>query len=229
MRTEQETDSTGIEGTSDSNILRTRPGSLLITGLPQYRLAPVFKVNYDAKSKTTFTGTNTYIWSYQEDDAEYGNRWNGNMIPGLRIVNGFNMVNISHFNLENGKTHLLFEKPVLIKNFYFPAATRDTLHFQPVKRDYYLVSVFYEDTNNDGYLNMKDLRHLYAFDADGQNRRLLVPADYSVMKSEYDPGNDFLFVYAQSDDNKNGQIEREEAMHIFLINLKNPQKADLYY
>lgn len=124
---------------------------------------------------------------------------------------------------RNQKTINLFESPVLIKTLYFPSFSIDTLNYEPVKRDYYMISVYYEDTNADGLINNKDLRRFYYFDLNGLNKNLLVPDNYSVISSQYDSANDCMYVFAQLDENKNGQRDPKEEVNIFRIDLKNPK------
>lgn len=88
-----------------------------------------------------------------------------------------------------------------------------------------MVSVYNDDTNKDGYINQQDLRRFYLFNQDGELQKELVPENYSVVKSEYDPENDFMFVFARLDVNKNGLIDDAEPVHIFWINLKDPTQS----
>jgi len=57
----------------------------------------------------------------------------------------------------------------------------------------------------------------------------LIPENYSVIKSEYDPDNDFMYVFAKLDANNNGQQEEDEPIHIYWIDLKNPSKTGRQY
>lgn len=92
-----------------------------------------------------------------------------------------------------------------------------------------MVSVYDEDTNKDGYINVRDLRRLYYFDITGNNKRALIPVNYSVYKSEYDPANDFMYIFAQLDKNENGKIDEGEDHHIYWIDLKNPERTGRQY
>jgi len=83
--------------------------------------------------------------------------------------------------------------------------------------------------NKDGYINVKDLRRLYHFNINAKNKSPLIPKEYSVMSSEYDPENDFMYVFAKIDENENGQMEYEESTHIFWIDLKNPEDRGIQY
>ena len=87
-----------------------------------------------------------------------------------------------------------------------------------VKRNFILVSVYTEDSNTDRFINQKDLRKFYLFNSK------LVPENYSVFKSEYDSDNDLMFVVVRLDKNKNGQIDDNEPINIFLARLKRPHK-----
>ena len=98
-----------------------------------------------------------------------------------------------------------------------------------VKRNYFLVSVYNDDTNKDGFINLKDLRRFYLFDNNGEKQKQLIPANYSVFKSEYDSDNDFMFVFARLDKNNNGQIDDNEPINIFWVDLKDPTKTGQQY
>ena len=209
---------------------RTRPSSVLLTNNPKYRLTTIYKVNYDKENKTTFIGSNYFHTSYYEDKA---NNWHSNFMAGLSAVYGYNLVNVSHYNTETKTQKTLFEKPVLIRTMYYPAFNsdleKDTLNYKAIERNYILVSVYDEDTNKDNKVNAKDLRRFYYFDIDGDNKMELVPKNYSVMSSEYDTANDFMYVFAKEDTNENGSREQEEEIHIFWIDLSNPQNKGRSY
>lgn len=213
----------------DSASMKTKPSNVLLTGNPRYRLATVYKVNYNKKEETTFIGSNNYHGNYTEIGITQGNQWNYNFMPGLEAVYGYNLVNIAHYDTATQARKNFFNAPVLIKTLYYPSFSKDTLSYQPVSRNYFMVSVYDEDTNKDGFINLKDLRRFYHFDISAENQKPLVPVNYSVMKSEYDPGNDFMYVFAQLDENENGKCDEGEAIHIFWIDLKNPERTGRVY
>lgn len=211
----------------DSLNFLTQPGNILLTFHSNHSLTPIFKVNYD-KKKRPFTGSNAFhgYWSRYESQ---GNKWHHNFLPGLKAMYGYNLVNIAHFNYATQQSHTLFANPVLIKTFYYPANTKDTLNFNPVKRDYYLVSVYDEDTDKDGYINSFDLRRFYLFDINGKNKKAIIPTTHSVLKSEYDPANDYMLIYTRLDKNNNGRMESEEPMYLFWVDLNNPNNTGIQY
>jgi hypothetical protein len=170
-----------------------------------------------------------YYYNYSELAESDGNNWNHHFMPGLSIVYGYNMVNVSHYDSETQSQKNFFEKPVLIKNLYYPSFSKDTLNYKPVDRDYYMVSVYDEDTNKDGFINVRDLRRFYLLDTHGENKKPLVPVSYSVFKSEYDPANDFMYVFAKQDENEDGKADELEAIHVFWIDLTNPERAGRVY
>lgn len=223
---QEETKMDGISG--DSLNFATRPGSVLLTGFPEYRLTTIYKLNYNKRSDFYFTGDNNYYLSYFEKNTD-GNQWHNNFMPGLEAVYGYNMVNVSLSNTAIKKQKNLFDQPVLVKTLYFPSFSKDTLNFKPVQRNYYLISVYDEDTNKDGFINPKDLRRFYYFDLNGVNKTELIPANYSVISSEYDSANDFMYVYAQLDENNNGQKDEKEIFHVYWIDLKNPSNKGRLY
>jgi len=212
----------------DSLKLETRPRNVLLTKHPNHRLTPIYKVNYDKKTKEPFIGTTDFHTTWNENNKD-GNNWNTNFMPGFTAVRGYNLVNISHYNNVEKIQRDFFDKPVLIWTLYYPAFSKDTLNYQPVTRNYYMVSVYDEDTNKDGFINAKDLRRLYLFDINGKLQKELIPKNYSAMSSEYDSDNDFMYVFAKLNQNGNGQMEREEQTHIFWIDLKNPENNGIQY
>jgi hypothetical protein len=210
----------------DSLKINTRPSSVLLTGVPNVRLTTIYKVNMNKNNNSTFIGSNNFHYGYEYTE---GNNWNNNLMPGLRAVYGYNMVNISHYDIKENTQKNFFEKPVLIKTLYYPTFSKDTLNYKPVDRDYFIVSVYNDDTNKDGFINLKDLRRLYLFNINGDIQKALIPENYSVFKSEYDPDNDFMYVFAQLDSNNNGQQDEGEPIHIFWIDLKAPNKTGRQY
>jgi hypothetical protein len=223
-------DAKEIDGFSPDSInVLTRPSSVLLTSYPEYRLTTIYKLNYDKRADSYYTGSNNFYSNYTDLEHSQGNQWNNNFMPGLQAVYGFNLVNVSLKNVNTQTQKLLFEKPVLIKTLYFPSFTKDTLFNKPIKRNYYMISAYDEDSNKDGFINLKDLRRFYMFDLDGGNKENLVPLNYSVISSEYDCANDFMYVFAQLDENKNGQIDEIEKVHVFWIDLKNPKNNGRQY
>lgn len=213
----------------DSLDLETRPRNVLLTKSPDHRLTPIYKINYHKRTGKPFAGSNAYhsnYWKYGDNEE---NNWNHNFMPGFEAIYGYNFVNISHYNNKTRTENLFFDRPVLVKTLYYPAFSNDTLNNVPIKRDYYMVSTYDEDTNKDGYINSKDLRRLYHFNIEAKDKSLLIPQYYSVMSSEYDPDNDFMYVFARIDENENGQMEYEEATHIFWIDLKNPENRGIQF
>lgn len=224
------TDEDRVDGISkDSVNLPTRPSTVLLTGFPEYRLTTIYKLNYDRKNDSYFIGSDNYYQTYSGDETINGNQWHYNFMPGLEAVYGFNMVNVSLYNVTTKKQKYFFDNPVLIKTLYFPSFTSDTLNYKPVKRDFYMISVYDEDTNKDGFINLKDLRRFYSFNLEGMNKKELLPRNYSIISSEYDSANDYMYVFAQLDENNNGQREEKENIHVFWIDLKNPANNGRQY
>ncbi len=211
----------------DTLSFETRPIDVLKTNSPAHRLSPIYKVNY-TKDNIPYTGSNAYHGNWNFDNIE-GNNWNRNFMPGFEALYGYNLVNVFHYNNQTKKGHKLFTQPALIKTLYYPTFSSDTLNYKPVKRDFYMVSVYDEDSNKDGYINAKDLRRFYHFDTEGKNKKALIPKTYTATHSEYDSANDFMYVFAKKDTNQNGQIEPNEPTAIFWIDLKNPMHNGIQY
>lgn len=225
--TEEETDDAD-EGEKLHAHLPIKPNTVIVTAYAEHRLITLYKekVSKDGKRRYIDGNYHYHKYNYFEDPC---NVQNGHYMPGLEAVYGYKMFNISHYNSTTKKKNSLFPHPVLIKTLYYPAAEQDTLKCKPVKRNYYLVSVYDEDTNQDSVINRHDLRRLYAFDIEGKNKRMLIPENYSVMKSEYDDINDDMFVFAQLDKNGNGKREPEETVHVFSVDLEDPSKVEMLY
>lgn len=207
---------------------KTRPSSVLLTGNDDHRLVTVYKVNYDKKHKKTFIGSNRFHRTYP--DSYYGNQErHHHFMPGIEAIYGYNMMNVAHYNFKTKQRKNLFEAPVLINTLYYPSLLQDSLNNEPVQRDYYMVSVYDEDTNQDSLINRNDLRRFYHFDIEGNDKKALIPTNYSVLSSEYDAVNDLMFVFARLDENKNGRREDNEPVHVFYFDLKSPKIGERLY
>lgn len=220
----------------DSLDKRTQPRDVLMTGIPQYRLLPIVKLNWDPESKTSFVTSIDFRSEYHDFD-EYTeeaqgprlNNWHNHVVPGYEAACGYNIVNVAHWDQATRQRKHLFDSLVLVKTLYFPTAERDTLDGQPVRRRCYMVSVFDEDTNEDGFVNQKDLRRFYHFALPGLERTTLVPRDHGVVSATYDHGNDFLFVFARRDGNANGVVDVQDDWHIFWVDMKDPKNNGQVY
>ena len=205
----------------------TRPGPVINTAHAEHRITPVFKINHDKKGKP-FIGSIGYHKNYRNYYRDYDND-PGHFMPGLEAVYGFNLTNVAHHRTDTMSQNFLFKQPALIKTLYYPAMPTDSINDEPVLRDYYLVSTYDQDSNRDSVINWKDQRHFYYFDLNGNNQTAIVPMGYSVLNCRYDESNDFMYVYAQQDGNKNGKREANESIHIFWVDLNNPLRNGLFY
>ena len=213
-----------IQGNSVMGQLATVPNAVILTGLADHRLGTIYK----AKKEPSNTGNNSYSkrWSeYEGTSSEFVEHY----MPGIDILYGYNLLNIAHYDLKSEKLTHFFNTPVLIKTLYYPSFLQDSINKKPINRDYYLLSVYNEDTNKDTLINKKDLRRFFHFDASNTAKTLLIPSDYSVIRSQYDPQNDVMYLFASHDTNKNGTREFKEPIHIFWINLKTPAVAKRLY
>lgn len=57
----------------------------------------------------------------------------------------------------------------------------------------------------------------------------LIPDLYSVSSSQFDPSNDYMYIYATMDENGNGHQDDTEDVHVFWIDLKAPSKGVRLY
>jgi hypothetical protein len=186
----------GVACDTFQNVLQ--PGHVLITGLKQIRLTPIFRATKNRRSDHIYFGTVSQHF-YYDYDASLGDNFNNHLLPGFTTVFGYNMVNVSVFDYSNEKAVSLFKKPVLINNLYYPCDTKDTLRYKPISRNYIMVSVYDKDTNKDSFIDNKDLRHFYLFDHQGSLISSPIPENYNVQKSEYDAVNDVMYIFAQLD------------------------------
>lgn len=207
----------------DSLSMVSRPSGIVLTGNPRFRLTTVYKLNYSKRSKSYFIGSNSRYRNYSEMGYSSGNQWNYNYMPGISAVYGYNMINVSIYDTTTHSSSTFFEEPVLIKTLYYPAFSNDTLYHKPIKRNYYLVSAYDEDTNKDGFINKKDLRRMYYFNEKALDKTRLIPDNYSVQSSQYDPANDYMYIFAQLDENNDGNRSPKEPIHVFWIDLKKPK------
>ena len=213
-----------IKGNASFNQISTRPNSVILTGFENHRLVTIYINSNESCSKN-----NRGNYSRYSSDNEDSNKGLKNYVPGIEILYGFNLLNVAHYNMKTEKLDFMFDNPVLIKTLYYPSFHQDSIDKKPINRNYYLVSVYNQDTNRDSLINNKDLRRFFYFDIDNKIKIQLLPNDYSVLRSQYDSKNDVLYLYAKFDANTNGIADNEEPIHIFWINLKNPTQAKLLY
>lgn len=214
------------EHESDKYVI-TKPGRVLKTFYKTHRIIPVFKIDVDEKDNEEYSATSYFHTSWYPYDSL--NAWHNHFMPGIAAISGYNMTNVADFNTTNSKRTDFFDKNVLINTIYYPATIGDTLNGKPIERNYYLVSAYDEDTNNDSIINAKDLRRFYHFDLNAKKKTSLIPKEYSVLSSQYDYLNDFMYIKAKKDMNGNGARETSEPTHIFWIDMKNPKPAKRAY
>ena len=205
--------------------ISTLPYQVELTGLPNHRLVTIYKKigkqprNRNSSFDEYGNSTGGYDDSYTEQ----------HFMPGIDLVHGYNLVNVAHYDLQSEKLNYLFANPVLVKSLYYPSFVQDSINKKPVNRNYYLVSVYDEDTNHDTLINKVDLRRFYFFNASADKKIQLLPNNYSVLRSQYDSANDVMYLFAKNDSNANGKIDNDEPLHVFWINLKQPAEAKRLY
>lgn len=200
----------------------TTPKTVVLTGLNQHRLVTIYKT---IKKKSNEYSIRKSYFYYDEGSDERAQFY----MPGIDLIFGYNLLNIAHYDLTSEKLNYLFDRPVLVKSLYYPSFKQDSLNKKPINRDYYLVSVYDTDTNLDTLINNKDLRRFYHFNASASEKTMVIPANYSAVKSEYDSKNDVMYIFARHDANTNGRIDENEPTHIFWISLKTPGVAKRLY
>lgn len=211
-----------IKGNLSLNQIGTYPNRVVLTGLPQHRLVTIYKSIKPANEKArSYSYDSYYDYEYSEYDQFF--------MPGIDLIHGYNLLNIAHYDMESEKMTFLFEQPVLVKSLYYPSFEQDSLDEKPINRDYYLVSVYDEDTNKDTLINKLDLRRFYHFNGPNESKTQLIPRDYSVERSQYDSKNDVMYIFARQDVNNDGVVKKEEPLHVFWFNLRQPAAAKRMY
>jgi hypothetical protein len=211
-----------IKGDVSLTQLATYPNKVILTGLPGQRLISIYKKHKSNSPDSHNSRSSSYY--YDESQDEYAH-----FMPGIDLLFGYNLVNIAHYDFTTQKTKLLFDHPVLVKSLYYPSFDQDSLNKKPINRNYYLVSVYNEDTSGDTVISKLDLRRFFYINATAIQQLQLIPSDYSVVRSQYDSMNDIMYIFARHDENKNGQSERQEPLHVFWINLAKPETAKRLY
>jgi hypothetical protein len=200
------------------------PSTVILTGLNDHRLVSVYKSRVKPNSNEI-----SRTFSYSSDNEYSEDQSSEHFMPGIDILFGYNLLNIAHYDIKLEKSSYLFNHPVLIKTLYYPSLIQDSIDNLPINRDFYLISVYDEDTNKDTLINKYDLRRFYCFNASATEKAQLIPADYSAIRSQYDSKNDIMYVFAKHDENKNGTQDNTEPIHVFWFSLKAPAKAKLLY
>jgi hypothetical protein len=212
-----------ISGNVTMNQISTFPSRVILTGLSGHRLVSVYK----SRQKP---GLGENVFSEYSSGRDYANdEQQDHFMPGIDILFGYNLLNIAHYDMKTEKGNFLFSHPVLVKTVYYPSFVPDSIDKKPVRRNYYLISVYDQDTNKDTLINKNDLRRFYHFDSTGTVKTQLIPAEYSVTRSQYDPDNDVMYVFARHDENKNGMQDDSEPVRVFWFSLQSPGKARLLY
>lgn len=213
-----------IKGNLAINEILSVPNKVVLMGLPQHRLITIYGVSKHQKDNSEF-----YSFKRGYSDDSEGRSSVEHFMPGVDLIYGYNMVNVAHYDLVKEKMNLLFDHPVLVKSVYYPSYEQDSLFKKPINRNFYLISVYDADTNADTLIDRTDLRRLYLFNAEGDKRIQVIPSNYSVRRSQYDPMNDVIYVFASQDANADGKIEKDEPLHIFWFSLKQPAEAKRMY
>lgn len=226
--TEERDTVNSVTGGLELEHIATYPQRVILNGMPQHRLVTIYK--YIPPKRETRVEK---FYSSFESGEYWDDSQNQHFMPGLDLLFGYNLLNLAHYDMKSEKLNYLFPRPVLVKSVYYPSFIQDSVgekpNRKPIVRDYFLVSAYDEDTNGDTLLNRHDLRRFYHFNASCDVKTQLIPADYSVLRSEYDLDNDVMFIYARHDANKNGKSETNEPLHVFWISLKNPAPAKRMY
>lgn len=212
--------SNAIDGTLAADQILTTPHRVVLTGIPNHRLITIYKQGFEKR-------VSDYD-SYYQYDPWYSDRQQHYM-PGIDLISGYNLLNIAHYDFAAQKVNMLFDKHVLIKSLYYPSFVQDSLHKKPINRNYYLISVYDEDTNRDSLIDNRDLRRFYYYPDSGVQQQQVIPSGYSVLRSQYDSGNDVMYIYARQDQNKDGRATDKEPVHIFWIDLTQPAVAKRMY
>lgn len=194
--------------------------TVLLTGMDDIRLIPIYKIDPKANRDLQYEYESTYYGGYYRDSDR--DDFFHYFMPGIDIIYGYNMINMGHYDQANEKLSYFFDTPVLIRTLYFPGMYPDSLCHQPVERDYFMVSVYDADTNRDSLINTRDMRRMYHIDRLNTAKTALLPPEYSALRSTYDYKNDAMYIYARFDENMDGTPERKEPVAIFRLRLSEP-------
>jgi len=211
-----------IQGNLSFGEIASEPNRIILTGINQHRLVSVYKIQNKAAKRESYRSDYYY---YDESESEHVQHF----MPGIDLIYGYNLLNVAHYDMTTEKLNFLFDHPVLVKSLYYPSFEQDSIDDKPINRDYYLMSVYDNDTNADTLINKKDLRRFYYFNASGSDKTQLIPPDYSVVRSQYDAPNDVMYIFARQDTNHNGTAEKKEPLHVFWFDLKKPVQAKRLY
>jgi len=217
--------SNGIGSSNNFSQLNTSPNDLVLTGIDNIRLLPIYKIPQSQDKNILYDQGSSYDSEKEflnEDDFRY-------YMPGIDIIRGYNLVNIGHYNILKGQLTYFFKKPVLVRTLYFPGVLKDSVNKKQINRNFFLVSAYNEDTNHDSLINNKDFRKLFYIDELNETQISLLPNDFSAIRSTYDFKNDIMTIRARKDENKNGVLEKTEPISIFLLDLKNPKTLKHVY
>jgi hypothetical protein len=209
-----------IDGTLTPDQILTTPHRVVLTGMVNHRLITIYKQGFE-KRITEYNSYENYDPWYSDHQHHY--------MPGIDLISGYNLLNVGHYDMTTEKLNLLFSKPALVKSIYYPSFIQDSLKEKPINRNYYLISVYDEDTNRDSLIDNRDLRRFYQYPDSGIQPSQLIPPDYSVLRSQYDSGNDVMYIFARHDRNANGRAENNEPVHVFWIDLAKPTIAKRMY
>ncbi len=220
-----------LTDTTNWSSIATEPHELILTRHSQWRLLRLYRKGHRPSSSYTFSrklkrdeySSSSYRYDYGDLLLEE------DFMPGLDLLRGKQLLGVSVVDMNVSTQQPLFDRPILFYSLYLPSYNPDTVNGKPLIRSYYIVSAYDEDTNRDSVLNRKDLRHLYHIDLTGKQKTALLPPHYSVSRSQYDPGNDAMILFALHDANRNGRIDADEAMHVFWLSLRQPAPAKRVY
>jgi hypothetical protein len=213
-----------LDGSLSLSQIASYPSQVILTGLPDERLVTIYRKVPD-RNKTLIEEYSSRARYYDDGDNDRYTHF----MPGIDVQFGYNLINIGHYNFQTEKLQLLFDHPVLVRSLYYPSFEQDSIKKKPINRDYFFVSVYNQDTNQDTVINKTDLRRFIYFNATATVQQLLIPADYSVERSQYDGMRDVMYIFARHDANKNGKTEKTEPVHVFWIDLVKPTEAKRMY
>ncbi len=212
--------STGLKSSNSFTQLNTTPNAIILTGIPDVRLISIYKIPIKNDKNILYDEGTTYD---ERDENEFAEVNYGYYMPGIDIIRGYNLVKIGHYQIDKDSLSYFFNRPVLIRTLYFPGVKNDSLEKKPMLRDFFLVSVYESDTNNDSIISNKDLRRFYFISERNAEKISLLPENFSSIRSTYDHKQDIMYIHARHDQNKNGSAEKEEPVTIFMLDLRNPR------
>ncbi len=168
----------------------------------QYLIFPVGNLNVSENSK----------WRY--DSSSSGSNQSFNVANNMENeITGY-LQNLKFQNIQKDTTIALTDKPMLIQSVSYLSTIAARTKQQTLV---YLVAD--SDTNEDGKLDVSDIKSLYLSDISG-NKFTKISADFQeVLDWKIIEAKNRLYFRTIDDTNKNGKFDKDDKVHYNFVNL----------